>query len=394
MDKKKYGRQGLAVLIAALFICNYFQYQLSPLASRLMEEMNLTSVQFSAAFSSPMIPAIALGIVLGILSDKFGVKAVTTVGLSFTAAALCYRPFAGTYATLMGSMIIAGIGVTSINVNMSKLVGAWYPADKVSQLVGMSMVGNSLGMTVGTATTAMFPSTKSAFMVSGVAAAVVLVLWILFVKVDEGKGTAKQESKQESGESAIGALLTVMKSKNVWLVSICLMFLMGSYVAMTSFLPTALASRGISESTAGVLSSVFTVGSLCGNLIAPTLINKSGKMRQMLALFGIVAGVCAAVAWRLPVALIAVALFLAGFLLGGPTPVFMSFPMMLPEIGPKYAGSAGGIITTLELLGAVVLPTYVFTPLAGQNFTVYFIMAGAASIAMAVVAMMLPDMEE
>lgn len=387
MKEKQYGRTGIIVLMIALFVGNYFQYQLSPLASRLMEEMSMTPMQFSSAFSSPMIPAIALGIVAGILSDKFGVKAVTSVGLVITAAGLCVRPFAGSYGSLMLSMILAGIGVTFINVNMSKLVGAWYPPGKVGQMVGISMVGGTLGMTVGTATTAMFPSTKSAFMVSGAMAVAALILWILFIK----DGGNADRGQQASGESVGNSLLKVLKSKNIWLVGICLMCIMGCNVALSSFLPTALASRGINASTAGLLSSVLTVGSLFGTFIAPSLIARCGSMKPALMIFGIIGGVCAALAWKLPVALIVVLLLVGGFCIGGLIPVFMSFPMLLPEIGPAYAGSAGGIITTLELLGAVVLPTYVITPLAGQNFTVYFIMAGAMMIIMAAVAMLLPE---
>ena len=45
----------------------------------------------------------------------------------------------------------------------------------------------------------------------------------------------------------------------------------------------------------------------------------------------------------------------------------MSLPVMFPEIGPKYAGTAGGLAVTLELLGAVIIPTYIIVPLGGGN---------------------------
>ena len=73
-------------------------------------------------------------------------------------------------------------------------------------------------------------------------------------------------------------------------------------------------------------------------------------------------------------------------------PTFMSFPALLPEIGPKYAGTATGIIATLELIGAVVIPTYIITPLAGTNFKLYFFMAGATMIICAFVILLLPEL--
>ena len=53
----------------------------------------------------------------------------------------------------------------------------------------------------------------------------------------------------------------------------------------------------------------------------------------------------------------------------------MSFPVMFPEIGPRYAGTASGVACTLQLLGAVVVPTYIVIPLSGGNMVSYFFLA-------------------
>ncbi len=388
MKSGNYAKAGVLVLFVTLILGNYFQYQLSPLAPRLMESMHMTPVQFSSAFSAPMIPAILLGIVAGIMSDKFGVKKVTSVGLVVTMAGLCYRPFAGDYTSLMASMVLAGIGVTFINVNMSKLVGAWYPPEKVGQMVGVTMVGSTLGMTLGTATTAMFPSVRSAFVLTGILSVFIVVLWVVFIH--DGSGQAAEGNGPQ--ESVLTSIMTVVKSRNIWLVGICLMCILGCNVALSSFLPTALQSRGINESMAGVVSSVLTIGSLLGTFMGPTIIARIGRMKPALVTLALVTAAGTAFGWMAPVWLIVVALLAAGFGMGSLIPTFMSFPMLLPEIGPSYAGSAGGVITTLELLGAVVIPTYIITPVAGQNFHTYFMMAGAVMVLMAAVALFLPEL--
>ena len=58
----------------------------------------------------------------------------------------------------------------------------------------------------------------------------------------------------------------------------------------------------------------------------------------------------------------------------------ISVAVRLPGIGPTYAGAAGGLIATLELLGGVVLPTYVASAIAGNNHGIYFIILGVVSI--------------
>jgi hypothetical protein len=66
--------------------------------------------------------------------------------------------------------------------------------------------------------------------------------------------------------------------------------------------------------------------------------------------------------------------------------------MLLPEIGPVYAGSAGGIIATLMVLGAVLLPTFAITPLAGPNVTVLFSLAALCFALIVLPVLFLPEL--
>lgn len=377
-----------AILFFAMVVGNYFQYQLSPLAGQLMESMGLTQNQFSSIFTSPMIASIFLGIVAGVLADKFGVKRVVAVALLIAAIGLCCRPFADTYSTFFLCMILGGVGITFLNVNLSKIVGGWYTPEKIGAMMGLIMAGNTVGQTLGTATTAMLPSTSSALWISGVCAVLVLLLWVVFVK----EGPYGCQDNSSAAVPLLSSLKVVLKSSSVWLVGICLAFVLGCNIALASFLPTALASRGISSSASGLLASVLTVGSFFGSFFGPMVITKLPRMKPALICCALLAAVCAAMAWMMPSILAAVLLFLAGMFISALVPTFMSFPMLLPEIGPAYAGSAGGVISTLELLGAVIIPTYVITPIAGDNFHLYFILSGASIAIMAAVALFLPEL--
>lgn len=390
-NKQKYGYLIVFILFLGLVIGNYFQYQLSPLAPRLMESLNLTPVQFSSAFSAPMIPAIFLGIVIGVVTDRLGVKKVTTVGMIIMTIGLLARPFATGYTSFFITMFLAGFGTTFLNVNMSKIIGGWFPVDKVGPIMGMTMIGCTLGMTLGTGTTAFLPSTSAAFWLAGIVSVIVLLLWIIFMK-DGQNMTAAGGSDAVELPTVKQALLTAIKSRNIWLVGICLLLLLGCNVCLTAFLPTALQSRGISEASSGLITMALTIGNLLGSFLGTALMAKVGRMKPFLIGFGILAGLCTAFAWSAPVSIAVIALFLTGFSFGTLVPTYMSFPALLPEIGPLYAGSAGGVIATIELIGAVVIPTYIVTPIAGMNFTLYFIMAGATMILMALTAAFLPEL--
>lgn len=391
-----YGKVVTVILFLGLFIGNYFQYQMSPLAPEMMEKFNLTPVQFSSIFSAPMLSAIFLGIVAGVFSDKFGVKKVCSVGLVIMAVGLWIRPFATSYMPLYLSMVMAGFGITFLNINMSKILGGWFPMEKLGPMMGLTMMGCTLGMTLGTATTAYLPSMKFAFILSAGIETLVLVVWLLFMKDGNLNCTGMEQKalKQpgEEGESAKEAIFASMKSKNIWLVGLCLMCIMGCNVCLTSFLPTALISKGISAQDAGLLTSALTIGNLLGSLAGTVMISKIGKMKPCLMVLSLVVAVCSSIAWSLGTLGIIITLGATGFAFGTMMPTFMSFPALLPEIGPRYAGSATGIIATLELIGAVVIPTYIITPIAGTNYTTYFLMAGGTMIICTLVELFLPEL--
>jgi NNP family nitrate/nitrite transporter-like MFS transporter len=69
----------------------------------------------------------------------------------------------------------------------------------------------------------------------------------------------------------------------------------------------------------------------------------------------------------------------------------MSLPVQLDEIGPVYAGTAGGFLATIQLIGAVVVPTYVITPIAGANMNLFFILSGGCMIITMLLIFFLPE---
>jgi len=107
----------------------------------------------------------------------------------------------------------------------------------------------------------------------------------------------------------------------------------------------------------------------------------------------VLGGIGAFWSWQVPVgAAIVAALIVSGFLQTAMSPTILSLPVLLPEIGPMYAGSAGGIIATLQVLGAVVVPTFVITRLAGTNLTMLFGLAAVCLALTSIPILFLPEL--
>ena len=391
--KEKYSIVIFLILFLALFSTQYYQFQLSPIAPRLMEALHLTQGEYSAIYSANMWPSVFLGILAGILADRLGVKKISVPAMLIAAAGLLIRPFANSFPLFYICTCMAGFSGAFISVNMAKLLGGWFPLSKVPKMLGSVMAGNTVGMILGLGTTAMLPGITFAFWLSAVITAVITVIWIIFMK--DGPGVPEEgESAPPPKQAApiIESLKVYLKSRNVCIAAIALMFLMGGDIAFISFLPTALGTRGINENLAGILTMISTTGNLVGTFVGPTVMSKFKRTPPFMLAFGLICTVSVAFAWKLPVPVIIIPLFLAGVSFGFTVPTFMSYPAMMPEVGPLYAGTAGGIIGTIELLGAIIIPTYVITPIAGMDFTLFYILAGGCMLISTILSMFLPNL--
>lgn len=352
----------LAVACAAFFSPSYTQYQLSPLAPQICREMGLAASQFSAAFSSPMLPAVFFSLAIGLLADKAGIKRVVGVGLGVSALGTVLRLFAPSYPLFFCSMLLSGSGAACLNATGIKLFSGWFPAGQVDKMMGLLLSASTIGMAAALATTALFPSAAAAYGAAAALSIAVWLVWMVFMK-DPARPADTVRADRPSPWRCLGA---VAHSKALWLACGALMAVYGCEMLLGSFLPSALAGRGMAMATAGVYTSIITFGTFFGCLGGPFLMGR--RPRLLMPLFTLLGAAGMLWGWRLPQGpLLALALGLTGFAIGGLQPLLIALPVSLPEIGPRYAGTAGGFVSTMQLLGAVLIPTCVAAPLAGDN---------------------------
>jgi len=378
----------LAVAMLAGFIGSYAQFQLPPLAYKLIPALRLSSSQFAALMSGPMTGAIFICILGGTLADRYGVKNVITVGLALAVIGCTFRYAVTSFWPFFFLTVLAGLASALLNCNLAKLFGAWFPPEQMSTVMGIYMISIALAMFSGTATTALFPSESIAFIFSGVACLVVLILWMIIAK------NKPQEAPDLPVLPATQYLGKAARSSGIWLAGVCMFFVMGSTMTFSDFIPNVLHDlRGISPVQAGIYGSLATLGGVFGSFLGPMICNRMGMMKPYLVIIGLCGAAATFWSWQLPVGpAIVICLILTGFLQSGITPLILSLPMLLPEIGPVYAGSAGGVIATLQVLGAVLVPTFIITPLAGPNVRVLFGLAALFFALIIIPVLFLPEL--
>ncbi len=380
----------LATLGLLFFVGNFAQFQMSPIASQIIEQLDLTTTQYSSAFSAPMAPAIFLSIVSGVLVDKMGVKIPVTLSAVLSVIGLAMRLFAVSYVMLYVALFLIGFSTMMVTVNAAKILSQWFSKEKASVMLGIVFALAAAGQTVGLAIGAVFPTIQSGYVFALVLGAVGMVLSALFIR--ENKGTEDERRTEENGPGILEGIKVSMKNRYVWIIGFCMLLDIGASVVVTSMLPTVLAARGVASVSAGIISSAFTVGGLVGCILMPNLVARNGgKRRLILIVAGVIAVFGVWLGWRTPAGVVMfIVMFLAGLCINSMGPVLTSIPIQLPDIGPAYAGTAGGVITTLQLMGPVLVVPYIITPLSGGNNNIYFALGAVCMAAFVVLCLFLP----
>jgi len=385
--KNAYPIMAFTVLCLGVFGPIYAQFQLAPLAPQLMEKLDLSMGEFASIFSSALIAGIFLSLLAGVLLDKYGVKKIVSIGLAITAFGAIWRIWSDSYITLFISMLLTGVGPAVLIANSAKIIGSWFSLERVGGKIGIFLAVSTLSMTIGTGTTALLPSIQVAYLLAAIITTVSFILWVIVIKEPALENDSKLSMKVTK------SLKTVTKYRAVWVVGFCVLFLTGCNMIISSFLPTALGVQGINNVAAGIFASLFTGGSFIGCLIVPNITSRLGKNKPVILVLAIIAAFGTAFGWLAPNGvLLGISIAITGIAIGGSMPIFFSTPIQMPEIGLTYAGVAGGFVSTLQVLGAVIIPTHIIAPIAGENINLFFILGGACMIFVFMFALVLPEL--
>jgi NNP family nitrate/nitrite transporter-like MFS transporter len=372
--RKHYKYVILAIICLCGFNSLYFQYQMSPIASEIMAQYNVSKIQYSTLFTAGMMPAIFISLLCGIIVDKAGAKRILFACLCLSALGLWVRVFADTYTVLYLCMMVQGFAATFINSTQAKLLGEWFTPGATSVCTGLYLASTAVGMTIGTATTGMLPSVKFAYATSAVIATCVAFIWLLFMKEKHGEQSDGQKIDRAIGRS----LEVVFRDRNLIFACIAVLCVYGCYMVISSFLPAILSQiKGMSKIDAGSTASVVSIGYLIGCLTIPTIAAKLGKYRLFVsALVATGTVLTILINFANPGILLTTLLVLTGYTVGGIMPMFLSLPIRLRSIGVENAGTAGGLIATFMLAGAVIIPSYVVLPITDGDYTKVLLVGG------------------
>ena len=369
----------IIIILTVLLFCgqvigNYSQFELAAVPNNIYQTFQLNDMQFSSLLTAPMLPALFFSIVMGLLVDKFGISGIISVALCIATAGLVLRCFASSYSVMLIAMAMSGFGCFTINSNISKIVSAFYPMDKVSRVVGILMAGANISQALAFATTAFYPNLLMAFLVPALFSVITAVLWIVYAS---NNNIVSGMQNKSNNNHIMESLRICLRSPNLWITGLTLMLIMGAVMVISNFHVVSLITlRGYNENLAGSFSTIMMMSAILGSVFFPSIIinNKHNAPYIVLVLLITSSATCYGMIALHNVG-IYICVILNGIFRSGIIATLMMIPVMLPEIGRDHAGTAGGFILTLQMIGCIVIPTYVVIPLGNGSFITYFIIA-------------------
>lgn len=387
----------LAVAGSVIFVAYLMQYQASALAFRLGPAFEIGSVELANLMFAPMLLAAFVGIPLGSLADKYGVRRVVGISLAISCCAAFARAESQSYVALLACTVFLGFAPAAMNANVMRLLGAWF-GDRVSVAIGVYYACSGLGAMAALYTSAVVPSTQAAFLISAVALLACAILWFLLVANAPGdsidvKGAPQIELAMTNGKKmgALACFAKAAKSKGMWLVAFATSVGFAAKTAYLSFMPQAL-SQSMTPSAANELAMAVTLGGVIGCLFGPSLCMRSFRIKRVLVACTAATSLLMCLSAMQLATPSAVVLFSVGVLSSMTAPLIEAIPCRLPELA-GVVGSAGGIIGSASLVATYAIPL-VIVAVSGENYVIWML-AVAACFALSIPAILrLPALDE
>jgi NNP family nitrate/nitrite transporter-like MFS transporter len=315
---------------------------LGPLAVQIGRDLGLNAAQKGLMVATPVLAGAVLRIVYGVAVDHLGPKRTGGIAQALVIGGLVIAWLVGidSFAATLALGVVLGLAGASFAVALP-LASRWYPPRHQGTALGIAGAGNS-----GTVLAALFaPGLAVAYgwqNVIGLAAIPLVVTLVVFLVL-------AKDSPDRPQPKPLAGYLAVLCNGDAWWFMFFYSVTFGGFVGLASSLTIYFNDQyGLSPVIAGYFTAACV---FAGSLVRPVggaVADRVGGVRALSAMYVVAAAALAVASIGLPVAPLALAVFVVGMLaLGmGNGAVFQLLPQRFQrEIGVMtgVVGMTGGI---------------------------------------------------
>lgn len=347
----------LALIMAAQTMANVGPLGIPAIAPLIRDDLGLTVAQAGSFLSAYYVGASLMSLPAGWMADRWSVLGTMALGQAVIAVGLFATAGSPSFAVLVVIMIAAGTGYGMLNPTTAKAVMSWFPRRQRATVVGLKQVGLPLGGALGALVMpplALGLGWRPAVAISAAVIGLLAGLTSLLYR-------DPPQSHLEPAAQASGGFRDVLKSRDLWLVSLATLIFAGVQTVFLAFLVLYLRDTiQIPLVTAATYLVVAQLSGMAGRVIFGLLSDRllGGRRRVVLIAAGIGSGACALAMggtgpgtgpWLLAPLVLCFGFFGVGW--NG-----VQHTLMAELAGPRAAGTAVGLGLAISSLGVTICP--------------------------------------
>lgn len=265
----------LVGICAALHI-----WKLPPALPQLQAQFQLSLVQSGFLLSAVQMGGMALGLPIGLVAERIGLRRCILIGLATLAAASALGAWLDSALSVLLCRAIEGCGFLMVAMPVPSLIRRLIPPESLSRVMGLWGCYMPLGTVIILLSGSWVLSLgdwRLLWLLLAVLTLACLLLTLSIVPPDPARGG-------QPHPAVLSLVTTTLRSQDVWLVALTFGAYASQWIAVIGFLPTIYMAAGVTGTTAGLLTAVVAGANAIGNLSAGRLLHRGARAWHLLAL--------------------------------------------------------------------------------------------------------------
>ena len=361
---------------------------LSVMFDEIASDLNISIVQIGLIWGLSSFTGMILGLIGGILGDRFGARIVMITACVAVGLFGASRGFSTSFTTFMLASFFMGLFIPLASVNLHSVAGHWFTSQELglaNGIISSSFAGGFLFGAYFAASTLspLLGGWRQVFMLYGALSIGLALAWWFLYPADTAESTHNlPRIPLREG------LPIILRIPNIWFIGLGKIGVWGCVKGLTGYLPLYLRQIGWEPDVADSAVSIFFFASLLGAIPIPLLSDRLGVRKPFILLSALFVGSGALMIGFVDGALLFFAIVVGGVMFDAFMGIAITAASEIKEVSGALVGTGIGVIFLLSDIGGTIAP-----PLGNALATIspelpFFLWGGMAVLGSVSFAMM------
>ena len=327
---------------------------LAPLVTPVLQDLNISNSEMGLILGAWPLTYIAVAATGGAVIDRWGIHKSLLVGIIIIGLSETLRYFANGFTALFLFVALLGLGGPMISIGCPKTISVWFRGKERATAVGVYTASSTTGQLIALSATnsVLMPLTgyswRLTFVGYGLIVFTIALLW-WFVARDV------TPTEHKDNVSVTSVFVELISIRNVQFILMIGFLSMVASHGLSDWLPRIMEIGGLPPAVAGFAASIPSLVSMPFALFGPRMVpaRLRGRIVSTMSVVGAVALLMVATTSGVPLLL---GLILLGTINWAAAPLLMLVLMDMPQVGPRYMGSVGGMYFCVSEIGGFTGP--------------------------------------